>query len=210
MLRHDFSQLAVMSGKRQLIGAVSWESIAKASLTRHNLSLAHVTIGATLVAADDDLIALVPTIVGRGFVFVGAADQTLSGIVTTADLGEQFGTLAKPFLLIGEIERRLRQILAARFEFGEIADVEHRGTDARAIESVHDLTLGETTQVFAQKDLWERLGWDIERAEFVKALDEVREIRNDVMHFSPDPLSPDQELALHNFVAWLRVMEPTT
>jgi hypothetical protein len=32
MLRHDVSQLAVMSGPRQLIGAVTWESIAIAAL----------------------------------------------------------------------------------------------------------------------------------------------------------------------------------
>ncbi|MFN8124665.1 MAG: hypothetical protein U0237_19835 [Thermoleophilia bacterium] len=59
----------------------------------------------------DDLIALIPRIISESFVFVLGADETIAGIVTMADLSEQFATLANPFFLLGEIERRLRLIL---------------------------------------------------------------------------------------------------
>jgi hypothetical protein len=55
---------------------------------------------------------------------------------------------------------------------------------------------------------WQRLTWPVDRTLFIKALHGVREIRNDVMHFSPDPLTSEQESALQNFARWLRVMEP--
>lgn len=84
MLRHDYSQLAVMAGERRLIGAVSWESMALAALRGKPLSLREATVSTQAVELDADLIGLIPTIAERGFVFVLAQDRRLSGIVTTA------------------------------------------------------------------------------------------------------------------------------
>jgi hypothetical protein len=207
MLRYDFSQLAVMSGPRQLIGAVSWESMALAAISRPDFTLVDATVPAQPVSLDDDLITLIPTIAERGFVFVANTDRTLAGIVTTADLSLQFATLAGPFLLIGEIERRLRQTLAARFQPSDLAVVRDPADTSRTIDSANDLTLGETLRFIENRANWDQLCWPVERSEFIDALNEVKEIRNDVMHFSPDPLLYEQEQALVNFVGWLRAME---
>ena len=96
MLRHDYSQLAVMAGERQLVGAVSWESMALAAIRNPRFSLVDATIPARAVELDDDLIELIPVIADKGFVFVIGPDRTLSGIVTTADLSVQFRTLPAP------------------------------------------------------------------------------------------------------------------
>ena len=207
MLRHDFSQIAVMSGARQVIGAVSWESMALAAIRQPGFSLADATVPAQVVEPDHDLIALIPTIAEKGFVFVANPDRTLAGIVTTADLSLQFATLAGPFLLIGEIERRLRQVLTARFTPEQLAAARDPADANRVIESATDLTLGETLRFIENPSNWDQLCWPVERAEFISALNEVKDIRNEVMHFSPDPLSDDQERALNNFVGWLRAME---
>ena len=182
--------------------------MAMAALRGTDFSLEDATVPARAVEPDDDLIGLIPTIAERGFVFVNAQDRTLAGIVTTADLSQQFALLAQPFFFIGEIERRLRQILATHFDVAELATVRNPDDSKRIIESANDLTLGETVRLIENPANWARLGWVVERAEFIRALDEVKEIRNDVMHFSPDPLSPDQEAVLINFAGWLRVMEP--
>jgi hypothetical protein len=158
------------------------------------------------VQLDADLIALIPTIVEHGFVFVVAADRTVAGIVTTADLSEQFASVAGPFLLLGEIERRLRRILTKCFGNDELATIVDPNDTDRAIESANDLSLGEVARFIETPDNWGKLAWPFDRAEFIKALEEVRAIRNDVMHFSPDPLSDTQDLALLNFVKWLRVI----
>jgi CBS domain-containing protein len=207
MLRYDFSQLAVMSGARQLMGAVSWESMALAAIREPAFDLRDATVPARTVDLDDDLIGLIPTIAEKGFLFVAKSDRTLAGIVTTADLSLQFATLAGPFLLIGEIERRLRQVLAARFPASELAGLGDPADSDRTIESASDLTLGETLRFVENPEHWDRLGWPVQRSEFISGLNEVKDIRNEVMHFSPDPLSKEQEDALSNFVRWLRAME---
>lgn len=208
MLRFDYSQLAVMAGERQLVGAVSWESMALAAIRDPGFTLADATIPARAVELDDDLIELIPVIAEKGFVFVTGPDRKLSGIVTTADLSVQFRTLAGPFLVIGEIERRLRLTLSNHFSVMELGQVRDPADTGRTIDSVNDLTLGETLRMLENPANWDRLNWPVDRAEFINALNDVKTIRNEVMHFSPDPLSSDQEEALTNFVGWLRAMEP--
>ena len=208
MLRFDYSQLAVMTGERQIVGAVSWESMALAAIRDPDFSLADATIPARPVELDDDLIELIPVIAEKGFVFVTGPDRKLSGIVTTADLSIQFRTLAGPFLVIGEIERRLRLTLSNHFSVSELAGVRDPADTKRSIDSVNDLTLGETLRMLENPNNWDRLKWPVDRAEFIDALNQVKAIRNEVMHFSADPLSSDQEDALTNFVGWLRAMEP--
>jgi hypothetical protein len=120
----------------------------------------------------------------------------------------QFRTLAGPFLVIGEIERRLRLTLANHFTVSELAQVRDPADTNRTIDSVNDLSLGETLRTLESPTNWDRLNWPVDRAEFINALNDIKTIRNEVMHFSPDPLSSDQEEALSNFVGWLRAMEP--
>jgi restriction system protein len=69
--------------------------------------------------------------------------------------------------------------------------------------------LGEITRCVEDPAHWQRLAWPLDRAQFIQALDEVREIRNDVMHFSPDPVTADQGTVLQNFARWLRIVEPS-
>ena len=43
----------------------------------------------------------------------------------------------------------------------------------------------------------------IDRVTFIKELDQVRAIRNDVMHFDPDGILPDQLERLREFSSFL-------
>src|SRR6266542_1323602 len=51
---------------------------------------------------------------------------------------------------------------------------------------------------------WAKLGWPLDRVAFVKRLDELRGVRNDVMHFNPDPVPPDSVDKLRNILSMLR------
>jgi hypothetical protein len=46
--------------------------------------------------------------------------------------------------------------------------------------------------------------WPLDRVAFVKRLDELRGVRNDVMHFNPDPAPADSVEKLCNILGMLR------
>jgi CBS domain-containing protein len=70
MLTNDYSQLAVMAGPRELKGAVSWKSIAKARNANPGAILSAAIIKASDMLYTTDLIGLLPIIQSQEFVFV--------------------------------------------------------------------------------------------------------------------------------------------
>jgi CBS domain-containing protein len=208
MMRYDYSQLPVLSGERDLRGAVSWESIAQARIRNSECSLADATGSAELVRGDDDLLAQIPRIVSSGFVFVQALDKRVVGIVTTADLSEAFARTANPFFMLGEIERQLRDIIDRHFSAEELAAVVDPGDEQRSVDNADQLTFGEYVRLLENPGNWGRPGWDLDRKIFIAALDDIRQIRNDVMHFSPDPLETADIKKLKDFAQWLRKLRP--
>lgn len=207
MLKFDYSQLAVMSDQRSLRGAVSWESIAQAKIRNPTAVLKDAIVSPDVVRSDDDLLSKIPRIVDSGFVFVQGRDDTICGIVTTADLSEQFASLAAPFFLLAEIERRLRRIIERHFSVPELQEVaEPADRDAR-IESADELSFGAYGRLLENPERWSRLGWSLDRKVFVKELDGVRKIRNEVMHFSPDPIDEKDVQKLELFLKWIRRLD---
>jgi CBS domain-containing protein len=206
MMRNDYSQLAVMSDPRTLRGAVTWESIAQASMRTSNPQIRDSVIPAELVRFEDDLIHHIPRIVQAGYVFVQAKNRTVSGILTTADLSDEFARLATPFFLIGEIERRLRRAADRIFSPAELMEIRDPNDSTRDVASAEDLTIGEYVRLFEYPERWDKTGWKVDRKIFIEALNQARELRNDVLHFSPDPLDEDQLDELRRFIRWLRIL----
>lgn len=161
-----------------------------------------------VVGLNDDLLARIPMIVDASFVFVQAQDRQISGIVTTADLSLEFATLARPFFLLAEVERRLRRLVDEHFSPEEIAAVVDPSDSDRSAASARDLTIGECARLLEQPDRWKRLGWEIDRVIFIDDLHSIRMIRNEVMHFSPDPLEDEQILKINRFIRSLRRLDP--
>jgi hypothetical protein len=63
-------------------------------------------------------------------------------------------------------------------------------------KTVEDLTFGELIRSLGTPTIWSRTGLGLDRALFVENLDEVRRIRNKVMHFHPDGISPSDRAML--------------
>jgi hypothetical protein len=208
MMSLDFSQLGVMSDARTIRGAVTWESIAQAGMRTSTPSVRECLIPAEVVRYEDDLIHHIPRIVQAGYVFVQAKDRTITGIVTTADLSEEFARLASPFFLIGEIERRLRRAVDRTFAPEELGQVRDPGDETRDVASAGDLTIGEYVRLLEYPEHWERTGWQVDRRIFMGDLNRIRELRNEVMHFSPDPLEEEQINELRRFIRWLKILDP--
>ncbi|MDY7090568.1 MAG: hypothetical protein SYR96_36440 [Actinomycetota bacterium] len=128
--------------------------------------------------------------------------------MTTADLSEAIASTANPFFVLAEVERQLRDIIDDKFTPEELAAVLDPQDRERDVSSADQLTFGEYKRLIEVPDNWERLAWDLDRKLFVDALDDVRQIRNDIMHFSPDPLDEEQLRTLADFARWLRRIRP--
>jgi hypothetical protein len=208
MMRKDYSQLAVQSGPRDLRGAVSWESIAQAKIRKPDAGLRDAIVTPEVVGLNDDLLTRIPMIVDASFVFVQALDRRICGIVTTADLSLEFATLAKPFFLLAEVERRLRMLIDEHFSCEEIAGIVDPTDSEREAVSAKDLTIGECARLLEEPSRWNRLGWGLDRVIFISELHDIRLIRNEIMHFSPDPLEEEQIRKIELFLRSLRRLDP--
>ena len=113
--------------------------------------------------------------------------------------------LAGPFLMIGEIEGYLRGVVRRKFTHSELQEALPPSlAGEESISSPEDLTLGGYCQLLGREELWDRLNLNLDRKEFVKQLQWVREKRNDVMHFNPDGLEPEDTEKLENLARFFR------
>jgi CBS domain-containing protein len=205
MLAHDYSQLPVMQGKRDVKGMVSWRAIGK---TLH-FAIPVNSVGDCMeahyeISSDASLFAAIPTIVQHEYVLVRDHEKRITGIVTTADLSLQFRTLAEPFLLLGEAENHIRAMLDRCFSPQVLASAKTPGDTGRAIHSASDLNFGEYKRVLEDPENWSKLHLNLDRASFVVLLDKVRQIRNDVMHFDPDGIADADVQTLRHFSTFVR------
>jgi CBS domain-containing protein len=185
---NDYSQLAVLTGVRNLRGAVTWRSIAQAMHRKPGASLAEaINSHVEVVPYDRDLFEVLPTLQRRDFVFVSDDTKAVMGIVTTADVAQRFGEMATPFFQVGEMDKTVRWILSHAVDMETVQRLCHK-----TITSFDELTIGDYQRVLESKEVWEKLGWRLDRASFISRLDEIRIIRNNVMHFRPDPVFEDE------------------
>jgi restriction system protein len=54
---------------------------------------------------------------------------------------------------------------------------------------------------------WAKLGWDLAHEFFIDRLTEVREVKNELMHFTPDPLSNEQYAGVEGLIEMLRAID---
>lgn len=209
MLRHDYSQLPVMTNERDVRGVVSWDSIGPAMTLGQpapqfvrECMRPHVEVKDT-----DSLFQVINRIIESSYVLVRNEQRVITGILTTTDLSQQFQDLAEPFLLIGEIENHIRSLIDGRFTQPQLAAVRNENDPERRIESVADLTLGEHIRLIENPENWGRLGLRADRAVFVRELDVVRQLRNDVMHFDSDRITDVERASLRNFVQFVHQLK---
>lgn len=197
---NDFSQLAVLGGPRTLLGAVTWRSSALALQQNSDAGVAealdrHVED----VSYDRDLFDILPALQQRDFVFVRNETNEIKGIVTTADVAHRYGEMATPFFQLGELDQTLRWILSRTFDIETV-----RSVCDKSIPSFDRLTVGDSQRVLENREMWRSLGWPLDRSAFIERLEEIRLIRNKVMHFHSDPVPQDAVEKLGNFNKLLR------
>ena len=208
MLLNDFSQLPVMGNRRDVDGVVSWKSIgAKYALCEPPEFVRDCMDSAKEIGSDAPLLTALEDIYEHGYVLIrgGSEEQnTITGIVTASDVAQQFKQLTGPFLLIGEIEGHLRNLVFGKFTIDEISDAASGSGSDRPIDSAADLTFGGYYALLRNQDRWDRLELSVDRKVFIEQLDAIRNIRNDVMHFNTDGLNDEDVKKLEGVAEFFR------
>lgn len=200
MLQFDYSQLPIMHGEREVKGMISWKSIAsRYAIGGECCKVQYCREDAQVVDGNGRLFDAIPTIVKHGYVLVRSQhDRRITGIVTASDLSLQFQQLAEPFLLIREIELHIRQLLEDKVTVEDLAALGSHDGGPPQPTTISDLGFGEYLRLLQNPNVWGRLSLSIDQVSMTSQLDEVRVIRNDVMHFDPDPMTSDQLDVLKN------------
>ncbi len=198
MMMHNYSQLPVMSNPKSVAGFITWETIGY-GITIGNSSAEvkdFLDTNITILDLDTPLLEAIKTIITKEIVLVQKKDKSLTGIVTIADISAQFLVLTEPFLLIEQIENLIRLLLDEKFLIQDIKSFCQSEGFVKNIEYIDDLTFGQYIRLIENQENWEKLNLKIDRVSFIKQLNIIREIRNDIMHFNPEGITNDQKLSL--------------
>jgi CBS domain-containing protein len=211
MVQHDFSQLPVMQNSRDVDGLISWKSIAEASKV-HNKECTFVRecmdIDVEILKHDAPLWKAIRTIAEKDVVLVRNAAKEVIGLVTTYDIAVKYHSLAEPFLLLGEIENNLRQLITrARYPQSVLEAAKDPKDTDRKIRGVSDLTLAEYIRLLQEPENWKSIGYNLSRKGLLADMDDIRRVRNEVMHFHPDPLTNEQLGSLRRVANMMRSLK---
>ena len=183
MAGYDYSQVPVMTSVRDVKGIITWKSIGSTENPAGGQVRHFMDDSVQVINGRRPLFEAVGIIANHGYVLVRGQDNSITGIVTATDLNYHLLQLTEAFLLVGEIENHIRRIIHCRFTRKEILD-SIKPSDADSIKAIGDLTFGDYCRLLEEPRRWLKLELQDDRATFVAQLDEVRKVRNDVMHFN--------------------------
>lgn len=204
MMMHDYSQLPVMQSEMKVNGMISWKSIGQKVAVGNDPKFVRDCIEPhNEVKADVSIFDAIRVIQEHDCVLVRSNENKITGILTAADISGSFEQLSRPFLLLSYVENHLRALIAPRFTSMELQSAKDPSDTDRIIKDVADMTFGEYVRLLENPENWSKLCINIERSLFVAQLNDVREIRNDVMHFNPEGIEDADMIKLKKFSSFL-------
>jgi CBS domain-containing protein len=208
MLANHFSQLPVMTSERDVKGVISWESIGtRMSLGKGSTLVKDLMDSPQEIRAELSIFQAIPIIAEHQYVLVRGAENRITGILTSSDLNVQFQQLAEPFLQLGEIENQIRQLIGDKLSLSELVEARDPNDQNRVVDSVDDLSFGEYIRLIENPARWAKLTLPIDRKTLCSKIEAVRVIRNDVMHFDPDGIPPEDLEQLRDFAKFLQRLQ---
>jgi len=129
MMMHRYSQLPVTQDMRRIDGMISWRSMgrvrARGDICEHVRDCLEPV---RILNQDAPFFKAVDTITEQEVVLVRGKDRTITGIVTTSDLSREYHQKAVPFLLLGEVEDRIRILISRNLSALQTGLFRARGT----------------------------------------------------------------------------------
>jgi hypothetical protein len=161
-----------------------------------------------VLGEDTPLWQAIGTIAEHDAVLIRDDQNLITGIVTSFDIAERYHSMAEPFLLLGEIENILRQLIVlANFPLAVIRAAKDPNDETRQINNVANLTFGEYVRLLENPENWKRIPKKLSRKEFISEIKTIQKIRNEVMHFSPDPIDSKSLKSLQRTAKMMRKLK---
>jgi predicted transcriptional regulator len=203
MMEH-VSHVAVLQSVRKAEGLVTWKSVGTALHSGRNIKTALDCMeqNPRVITLHTPLLKAIEEVLQYGAVLVEGEDKSIKGIFTADDVAKQFIASAQPFLILEDIENRLRKLIRKlKLNAIELRDFVDPADEKRRLEArqVEDLTFGEYARIVQSETLWPRFRIQLERSSFYQRLNQIREIRNSVMHFHPDGITSEERSTLTGF-----------
>jgi CBS domain-containing protein len=206
MMTHDFSQLPVMVSSRNVRGIFSWKSLAqKLTFGKNPVSVSDAMENAVIIDANRSLFEAARLVAESDYVLIKTEDDTICGILTSYDLSVTFAERSEPFLLLEQIEKHIRNHIEGKISLTEIREV-RASLDGESL-SPAKLSFGDYVRILQAPERWKKVGLLVDQAIFVGKLEEVRNIRNKVMHFNPNGLASEDLNKLREFAGLLRQIQ---
>lgn len=207
MALHNFSQLPILTGKRDVYGMISWKTIGKALAFGKKCEFVKDCFEPIeILNYDEPLFKAVKIILSKEVVLVKDYKNEISGIITATDVGEQFLILSEPFLLIEQIENLIRQLLDDKLTFDDINKVLDVTKYNKEIKHLSDLSFGHYVRILENENLFQKFEIFVDRVILKNMLEDVNIIRNEVMHFSPEALEEKDLIILRKTLDFLQII----
>lgn len=208
MVQEELTLLVVQSGNRARVeGIFTFESYAKAVQKGEDPAQVKDCLSHDyeLVNEENPLIGSVRKLAGKTALLVQSSRNEICGMVTPRHVAEVAFITSEPFLLIEQIERKLR-ILLHRTNL-TVADYQNfvRYDDKRKQRTTRpeDLTLGEIIEAISREETWAQTKLKHDKSTVLKNLQEVNHVRNHLMHFKDGGAEDQQQQRAAN----LRILE---
>lgn len=208
MMMHDFSQLPVMIGERAVKGIFSWKSLGqKLALKQKCNYVKEAMEEAVIINVNRSLFDAARLVAESDCILIRDDQEVISGILTSYDLSVNFAERSEPFLLLEQIEKHVRSYVENRLSLSEMQEVHRSPAPEHSITDASKLSFGDYVRILQRPDRWKKVGLSLDQTLFVKELDEVRMIRNKIMHFDPNGLAHDDMQKLRKFAGLLRQVQ---
>jgi hypothetical protein len=208
MMMHDFSQLPVMIGERTVKGIFSWKSLGqKLALKQKCNYVKDAMEEAVIINVNRSLFDAARLVAESDCKLIRDDQEVISGILTSYDLSVNFAERSEPFLLLEQIEKHVRRYVENKLSVSEMQEAPRSPSPERSVPDGSRLSFGDYVRILQRPDRWKKTGLSLDQTLFVKKLDEIRLIRNKVMHFNPNGLGQDDMQKLRKFAALLRQVQ---
>lgn len=89
----------------------------------------------------------------------------------------------------------------------EMRAVRDRLDASKPINDASGLSFGDYVRILEKPELWKKINLPFDQAMFVKQLDEIRNVRNQLMHFNPNGIAAEDLQKLREFARWLQKIQ---